>query len=62
MSPGKSILTLTNIQTSQGGVYECSAKNDAVDVMGKVIVKKQSLDVNIVCEYLRVLIPGLLSL
>jgi hypothetical protein len=51
-SPGKSVLTLTNIQTDQGGVYECSAMNAAVDSMGNVIKPSpQSVQVNVVCEY-----------
>ncbi|CAB3997058.1 neural cell adhesion molecule 1-like isoform X1 [Paramuricea clavata] len=47
-SPGKSVLTLTNIQTDQGGVYECSAMNAAVDSMGNVIKPSQSVQVNVV--------------
>ena len=60
-SPGKSVLTLTNIQTDQGGVYECSAMNAAVDSMGNVIKPSQSVQVNVVCEYCTYIFLSLFS-
>jgi hypothetical protein len=47
---------LENIQTDKSGVYECSAMNAAVDLMGKVIKASQSIQVSVVCKYIYVLV------
>ena len=49
-SPGKSVLKITNIQVDQAGVYECVAENGALDAMGDVIKRTESMKVDVVCK------------